>query len=168
MSSSDPKQPLAAPSHVYAAITDMNGIFRGKRVSAEKLDKLKKEGIRMPMSSIGVDIWGTDTAGTQLTMERGDLDGICEATGRGALDLGMDGPVLPLWMRKETGEPYYADGRHLLQLVLDRYKAAGSRPSWPPRWSSICWTRQSMASPLPVRNSAARRAHSTISIRWKS
>ncbi len=42
MSSSDPKQPLAAPSHVYAAITDMNGIFRGKRVSAEKLDKLKK------------------------------------------------------------------------------------------------------------------------------
>ncbi len=59
----------------------------------------------MPMSSIGVDIWGTDTAGTQLTMERGDLDGICEATGRGALDLGMDGPVLPLWMRKETANP---------------------------------------------------------------
>ena len=128
MSQSETKPQNTNPSHVYAAITDMNGIFRGKRVSAEKLDKLKKEGIRMPMSSIGVDIWGTDTAGTQLTMERGDLDGICEATGRGALDLGMDGPVLPLWMRKETGEPYFADGRHLLQLVLDRYKAAGLTP----------------------------------------
>ncbi len=86
----------------------MNGIFRGKRVAAEKLGKLQKDGIRMPMSSIGVDIWGTDTAGTQLTMERGDLDGICEVTGRGLIDLGMDAPVLPMSMRKESGEPYYA------------------------------------------------------------
>ncbi len=81
MSQSDLKPHTAEPAHLYAAITDMNGIFRGKRVAAEKLGKLQKDGIRMPMSSIGVDIWGTDTAGTQLTMERGDLDGICEVTG---------------------------------------------------------------------------------------
>jgi glutamine synthetase len=117
-----------AATHVYAAITDMNGIFRGKRVAASKLDKLVKDGIRMPMSSIGVDVWGTDTAGTKLTMERGDLDGICEATGRGLLDLGLDAPVVPMTMRKETGEPYYADGRHLLHLVLDRYRQAGLTP----------------------------------------
>ncbi|HWU60491.1 MAG TPA: glutamine synthetase family protein [Ensifer sp.] len=127
-SPSDPKQHPASPSHVYAAITDMNGIFRGKRVVAEKLNKLQKDGIRMPMSSIGVDVWGTDTAGTGLTMEQGDLDGICEPTRRGLLALGMDAPVLPMSMRKETGEPYYADGRHLLQLVLERYKAAGLTP----------------------------------------
>jgi glutamine synthetase len=114
--------------HVYAAITDMNGIFRGKRVSLDKLDKLKKDGIRMPMSAIGVDVWGTDVAGTKLTMERGDLDGICEATERGLLDLGLNGPVLPMSMRKETGELYFADGRHLLQAVLARYGKAGLTP----------------------------------------
>ncbi|MCD2176937.1 glutamine synthetase family protein [Rhizobium sp. C1] len=128
MSQSDLKPHTAEPAHLYAAITDMNGIFRGKRVAAEKLGKLQKDGIRMPMSSIGVDIWGTDTAGTQLTMERGDLDGICEVTGRGLIDLGMDAPVLPMSMRKESGEPYYADSRHLLQLVLERYRAAGLTP----------------------------------------
>lgn len=114
--------------HVYAAITDMNGIFRGKRVSAGKLDKLIKDGIRMPMSAIGVDIWGTDVAGTKLTLERGDLDGICQATHRGPLDLCLDAPVLLMSMRKETGEPYYADGRHLLKDVLERYRAAGLTP----------------------------------------
>lgn len=114
--------------YAYAAITDMNGIFRGKRVAASKLDKLRKDGIRMPMSSIGVDIWGTDVAGTQLTMERGDLDGICSPTGREPVDLGLGGPVLPMWMAKEDGTPYFADGRHLLTEILERYRLAGLTP----------------------------------------
>jgi len=118
----------ATSGYAYAAITDMNGIFRGKRVVASKLDKLKKDGIRMPLSSIGVDIWGTDVAGTRLTLERGDLDGICEPTGRGLLDLGFGGPVLPMWMKKEDGEPYFADSRHVLSAVLERYRAVGLTP----------------------------------------
>lgn len=119
---------LMAREHVFAAIVDMNGIFRGKRVAAAKIGKLQKDGIRMPMSSIGVDIWGTDVAGTQLTMERGDLDGICLATGRGPLDLGFGHPVLPMWMQKEDGTPYFADGRYLLAGVLERYRAFGLTP----------------------------------------
>ncbi len=114
--------------HAYAAITDMNGILRGKRVAASKIGKLKKDGIRMPLSSIGVDIWGTDVAGTKLTMERGDLDGVCIPTGRGPLDLGFAGPMLPMWMSKEDGQPYFADGRHLLADILERYRAIGLTP----------------------------------------
>ena len=123
-----PRTSAAAGAHVFAAITDMNGIFRGKRVPAEKLSKLEKEGIRMPLSSIGVDVWGTDVAGTKLTLERGDLDGICTSTGRGALDLGFGGPLLPMWMSKEDGTPYFADGRHLLSDILTRYRKFGLTP----------------------------------------
>ena len=36
-----PRTSAAAGAHVFAAITDMNGIFRGKRVPAEKLSKLE-------------------------------------------------------------------------------------------------------------------------------
>jgi glutamine synthetase len=117
-----------APQSTTAAICDMNGIFRGKRVPADRMPKLLKDGIRMPMSSIGVDIWGTDCAGTQLTMERGDLDGVCTWTGREPLDLGAGGPLVPMWMSKEDGSPYFADGRHLLADVLARLARIGLTP----------------------------------------
>lgn len=120
-----------APNGCLAAICDLNGILRGKRIAAAKMSSLLERGIRMPMSSIGVDIWGTDVAGTRLTMERGDLDGICLPTGRAMLSLGWAGsdvPLLPLSMWKEDGSPYYADARHLLAAVLARWEARALRP----------------------------------------
>ena len=120
------------PRAFYAAIFDMNGIFRGKRLPASKLESTLRNGTRMPMSSVGVDIWGTDVVGTHLTLEKGDLDGICHPTGRPLCDLGLtangDQPLLHLWMSKEDGSPYYADARHLLAHVLKRYEALELRP----------------------------------------
>ncbi len=120
-----------AADHFFAAICDLNGILRGKRMPGAKLPQVRREGIRMPMSSIGVDIWGVDVAGTRLTMERGDLDGICLPTGRAPVSLGWagcDAPLVPLSMRKEDGSPYFADARHLLADVLARFAARGLRP----------------------------------------
>lgn len=121
-----------APRAFYAAICDLNGIFRGKRLPGSKLDSAQGGGIRMPMSSIGVDIWGTDVAGTCLTMDQGDLDGVCTTTGRDLIDLGWapDGnqPFLHLWMSKEDGSPYFADARQLLAEVLARFAKLGLRP----------------------------------------
>lgn len=119
------------PPAIYAAICDMNGVLRGKRLPAAYLDKVLRDGTRMPMSAIGVDIWGTDVAGTQLTLEQGDLDGLCLPTGRAALRTGWPGqdcPLVPLWMSREDGRPYFADGRHLLADVLTRYTALGLTP----------------------------------------
>ncbi len=116
---------------IYAAICDLNGIMRGKRVPANKIDSVLTQGIRMPMSSIGVDIWGVDVRGTRLTLEQGDLDGICLPTGRAPLSLGWAGadlPLLPLWMWKEDGSRYFADARHLLAHVLERFAARGLCP----------------------------------------
>lgn len=76
------------PQAFHAAIFDMNGILRGKRLPGGKLGDTLRDGTRMPMSSVGVDIWGSDVIGTQLTLDQGDLDGVCHPTGRGLCDLG--------------------------------------------------------------------------------
>lgn len=121
-----------APRTFYAAICDMNGILRGKRLPGNRLDATLRDGTRMPMSSIGVDIWGTDVIGTHLTLEQGDLDGICLPTGRALCDLGWsthgDQPLLHLWMSKEDGTLYYADARHMLAEVLRRYAELDLHP----------------------------------------
>ncbi|WP_232825483.1 glutamine synthetase family protein [Albibacillus kandeliae] len=120
----------AAEGHVLAAICDMNGVLRGKRVPRAQEGKLLASGIRMPMSSIGVDIWGSDVVGSGLTLDSGDLDGVCLPTGRDPLPL--DGPargmrLLPMVMGKESGGPYYADCRNMLSLAVERLATRGLR-----------------------------------------
>lgn len=125
----DPRAEKAG--YVLAATCDLNGCFRGKRVEAASLDKILKSGIRMPMSSIGVDIWGTDVFANSLTLDQGDLDGICEPTERGPIPLAWTGTpsqFVPMWMRAETGEPFLGDPRRVLAEVFARYRAAGLTP----------------------------------------
>ena len=118
------------PSFLLAAHCDLNGIFRGKRVRAAGAEKVLKAGIRMPMSSIGVDIWGTDVLGNAL-FDRGDLDGIVEPTGRGPIPLSWtETPalLLPMWMRLESGAPFFGDPRRVLADVAARFAARGLTP----------------------------------------
>lgn len=118
-------------AYMLAAHCDLNGVFRGKRLPLAAAEKLGSTGIRMPMSSIGVDIWGTDVIGNSLTFDQGDLDGIVEATGRGPLPLAFGAtPALftPMWMRKEDGSPFFGDPRRMLAHVLARYQARGLTP----------------------------------------
>ncbi|WP_155095323.1 glutamine synthetase family protein [Paracoccus aestuariivivens] len=129
MSQSVPIRQDAA--YLLAAHCDLNGVFRGKRLPLSAADKLASGGIRMPMSSIGVDIWGTDVIGNSLTFDQGDLDGIVEPTGRGPLPLAFGAtPALftPMWMRKEDGQPFFGDPRRTLAAVLDQFAAHGLTP----------------------------------------
>ena len=118
-------------AYVLAATCDLNGCFRGKRVEAASLDKILKNGIRMPMSSIGVDIWGTDVFANSLTLDQGDLDGICEPTERGPIPLAWSATqaqFVPMWMRAETGEPFFGDPRRTLADILARFRAVQLTP----------------------------------------
>jgi glutamine synthetase len=118
-------------AYILAATCDLNGCFRGKRVEVASLDKILKNGIRMPMSSIGVDIWGTDVFANSLTLDQGDLDGICEPTERGPIPLAWSATqaqFVPMWMRAETGEPFFGDPRRTLADILDRFRAVQLTP----------------------------------------
>lgn len=120
----------ARAAYVIAAVCDLNGILRGKRMAAEALGKLETQGMRMPLSSVGVDIWGTDATGSGLTLGAGDTDGVCSPIGRGALPVLPDpaARLLPMWMRQEDDSPFYSDARQVLAEVLGRFDALGLTP----------------------------------------
>jgi len=114
-----------------AAVCDLNGILRGKRVPVAQAHKVLEGQMRMPYSITCLDIWGEDVAGNPLVFEKGDVDGHCEPTGRGFLPmswLGSPTALLPLWMLKEDDAPYMGDPRRALAAVCDRYKALGLTP----------------------------------------
>ncbi|MGO4908795.1 glutamine synthetase family protein [Pseudorhodobacter sp. W20_MBD10_FR17] len=116
---------------ILAGVFDLNGCLRGKRLPAALADKLASGAFRMPMSSIGVDIWGTDVDGNSLVMQGGDRDGVCIPTGRGPLPIiGAAGncPLIPMWMNLEDGTPFLADPRRALANVLQRFTDIGLTP----------------------------------------
>ena len=115
-------------SSVRAAIVDLNGVWRGKRLPVAQAQKILTEGARMPLSSSTVNIWGTDTDNNPLVFDTGDADGFARPTGRGLIPMDwLERPtaMVPLWMWQEDGSPSPVDPRQVLARVLDRYKAAG-------------------------------------------
>lgn len=56
-------------------VTDLNGQSRGKWIERNKIKKICSGGIKLPVSSLCVDIWGRDLA--EVVFADGDVDGIC-------------------------------------------------------------------------------------------
>ena len=114
-----------------AAVCDLNGILRGKRVPVAQTRKVLEGEMRMPYSIVGLDIWGEDVAGNPLVFQQGDIDGKCEPTGRGFLPmswLGSPTALLPLWMTNEEGGPFLSDPRRALAAICARFEALGLTP----------------------------------------
>jgi glutamine synthetase len=109
---------------------DFNGIPRGKYASPKTLVKAFDGGLRMPISSYVLDVWGDNPKGTGLVMS-GDGDAICRPVASSLA-------VTP-WNSRNTaqclvsmeggdGEPIYADPRHILSSVLDRFNKLNLKP----------------------------------------
>ena len=116
---------------VIVALCDLNGGTRGKRLPVAQAGKAFKGGLRMPLSTMGVDIWGADVLGNSLVFDTGDSDGICEPTERGLLPITWtDRPsaVLPLWMANEDGSPFPGDPRRALAAIAARFADRGLTP----------------------------------------
>jgi glutamine synthetase len=116
---------------VRAAVSDLNGQARGKRIPARFGEKLLTDGTRMPYSVLNVDIWGDDIEDSPLVFESGDRDGILMPTERGFVPmpwLANPSALLPMWMFTDDGRPYDGDSRHALRLMLERYAAHGWTP----------------------------------------
>lgn len=116
---------------VRTAVCDLNGIMRGKLMPVGQVEKVLKGGLRMPLSIVGVDIWGEDVVGSTEVFATGDADGFCEMTGRGILPMTWarnGGALIPYWMRQDDGQPFMADPRRALAAVLERYRKHGLTP----------------------------------------
>lgn len=120
-----------AIGHVTAAVADINGALRGKRLPRNQVAKAMKGGLRMPPSTLGVDIWGRDVLDNALVFETGDADGILEPTERGLLPVDWTDPataLLPLWMANEDGTPFPGDPRRALADIVERFQRLGLTP----------------------------------------
>ena len=125
------------------AACDLNGRMRGKRLPASHGDKLGGGTLRMPLSSLNLDIFGADIENSPLVFETGDIDGRLFPTERGAVPLPwLDVPqaLVPMVMHTEDGAPFAGDPRHALSAVLDRYAARDGR----------CSPRPSLNSPSSI------------------
>jgi len=112
-------------------VCDLNGVMRGKLIPVSQADKALSGGLRIPLSTTSIDIWGNDIANSQLVYEMGDGDGLLEWTGRPIQMIDwMKKPTgfIPLWQTTEDGKPFLAEPRRALEQVLLRFKAKGLRP----------------------------------------
>lgn len=116
---------------IFACICDLNGVMRGKRVPIEQLGKITSGALRMPLSLLGMDIWGEDIEGNDLVFDTGDADGLCDFTGRPISPVdwtSRPAAFAQLWMRQEDGRPFMGDPRRALAAVVERFHERGLTP----------------------------------------
>ena len=109
---------------------DFNGIPRGKYASPKTLIKAFDGGLRMPISSYVLDVWGDNPKGTGLVMS-GDGDAICRPVSSSLAKTPWNSRNTAqclVSMEDGNGEPIYADPRHILSSVLDRYNKLNLKP----------------------------------------
>ncbi|HSH42392.1 MAG TPA: glutamine synthetase family protein [Arenicellales bacterium] len=101
---------------------DLNGVPRGKRLPGDGIAKAFGGGVRMPISSLCADIWGTDVP--EMAIETGDADGVCLPTERGVLPVTWTDPpsaYLPMTVHYDDLSPCPGDPRHALSRIVERY-----------------------------------------------
>ncbi len=116
---------------IRVAAADLNGQARGKRIPARFAERVATEGTRFPMSVLSLDIWGEDIDDSPLLFDSGDADGVLRPTERGFVPMPwLEAPtaLLPIWMFRESGQPYDGDPRHALARVVRRYNELGLTP----------------------------------------
>lgn len=122
--------PAIEVAEVY--VTDLNGVARGKLVPIEMLAKLAGGTMKMPVSTLGLDIFGRDVAEAGIALETGDPDGNL---------VPIEATLAPVtWARRPTAQLQCMiteagngaisgfDPRGVLMRVAGRAEAMGLRP----------------------------------------
>ena len=141
-------------SSVRPVIWDLNGIMRGKLLPRKMADKAFKGELKLPLSSLGVDIWGNDADESGQVLETGDVDGFCVPTGRGPFTidwLDNSSSLLPLWMFKSDNTPFGACPRQVLNSVVDRFAEIGLTPVCASELEFYLYVRDNDAIKAPER-----------------
>lgn len=135
---------------------DMNGVFRGKWLPLESAGKIASGGVRLPISTYALDIWGEDVDTTGLAIALGDPDGV----GVPVVDTlkrvpWSEQPVAQVLMTLETvdGAPSIYDPRQQLASVLARFAEKGLTPVIAPELEFYLFKRREEEGqpPIPLR-----------------
>lgn len=122
---------IAGCEAVDLLLPDTNGVLRGKRVTAEALSKVYRDGVCLPMSLIATDITGNTVEETGLGYAIGDADRICRPI-EGSLRPVPWAPrpmaQLLLAMHTPEGGLFDVAPRAVLQRVLQGFGALGLNP----------------------------------------
>ena len=118
-------------TRVHAIFSDMNGVLRGKWLPRAAADKIGTGGVRLPVSTSALDMWGHDVDGSGLGIISGDKDGIGVPIWETLAPVPWEpAPTAQIMMTLETADgaasPYEA--RNLLAAVQERYAARGLTP----------------------------------------
>ena len=112
-------------------ISDLSGTMRGKRIPPDELPTVFTQGIRMAGSLFALDITGENVDETGLTADEGEMDRVCWPVA-GTLQPVPWAPQptaqLLLAMHEPDSKPFFADPRHVLARVVERYVEAGLTP----------------------------------------
>ena len=112
-------------------ITDINGVIRGKRIEVDALDKVYSDGVFMPASLFSLDIRGITVEECGLGMDIGEPDKLCQAI-PGSLKLSSwhHRPMaqLQMSMYEPDGQPFFADPRHILSRIVERFQQLKIQP----------------------------------------
>jgi len=115
---------------VEVFVTDLNGLARGKLIPAEMLAKLVKGGMRMPVSTMSLDIFGCDVPENAIAIERGDPDGplvpVIETLA--ALPWAPGRAQIACSIAEPDGRPATYDPRAVLARVSGMAAERGLRP----------------------------------------
>ena len=117
-------------SMIEALITDCNGVARGKWIPRGKIQSVLENGLKLPKSALGLDIWGRDIP--ELAFKNGDIDGYCmvvEGSLRPMLTpRGIDQGQLIMTMYNEDESPFLGDPRQILAQLVKRFEDKQLRP----------------------------------------
>jgi glutamine synthetase len=114
---------------VEVVLTDLNGVYRGKWLPVNGIDKVLEGRFKMPLTAVSCDIWGRDVPA--LCRETGDGDGLCEAleeTIRPLPWISRPTAQLFLQLNTEDGTPWEYDPRVVLRNVSQRFTDLGLTP----------------------------------------
>jgi len=126
---------FGTPDVVEVLLPDTSGVLRGKWLPGASLGKVWKDGVAIPLSIFGLDVWGCEVEATEIHLETGDKDGLCWP---------VPGTLKPVpWASRPTaqvlitmhepdgsarGAPWRLDPRQQLAQIVARFEALGLTP----------------------------------------
>lgn len=125
---------LAANSalrHVDVFLADLNAVERGKRIDRAALPGLFRDGMLLPGSMFALDVQGGTVQATGLGFDEGDADRPCRPLPGTLVPVPWQGDglaQLQVSMYEHDGRPFFADPRHVLVKVLDRFHRLNLTP----------------------------------------